>query len=386
MSDYTSSSDILKNWERIGKASKKPLGPREFGILFVLLVLFISSAYINRWWKQESFKKNHPAAYQRQILEKNLASTNFRGWIIHLSGNDQEVEKARKLFSRSGVYGDQIIIAKTGDYSAALSVSLSHYHYDEVRNIDMGDIPSHIKRQESSPKQPVSIGLPESVNSIGMKFRQIPAGTFTMGDGSNAHKVTLTQPFMLGVHEVTQEQYKRIMGSNPSAFKFPQNPVEQVSWDDAVEFCQKLSSLAEEQQAGRSYQLPTEAQWEYCCRAESTSKYSFGDRVSWLGYHAWCVENADRRSHRVGTKEPNDWGLYDMYGNVSEWCSDWYGEYPSSSVKDPLGPQSGHFRVLRGGSWGSGPLGCRSADRGGEIPSVSFPRYGFRVVCVTSRQ
>ena len=222
--------------------------------------------------------------------------------------------------------------------------------------------------------------LPDSANSIGMKFKLIPAGKFTMGEGDEAHEVTLTKPFKMGVHEVTQAQYEQVMGVNPSTFKGADNPVENVSWDDAVEFCRKLSELPAEKAAGNVYRLPTEAQWEYACRAGTTTKFSFGDDDSGLGDYAWHSENSDKKPHPVGSKLPNAWGLYDMHGNVSEWCQDWYVDYPSGSVTDPSGATSGSLRVFRGGSWGSTAGSCRSAYRLRYLPSFRSSGLGFRVV------
>lgn len=201
----------------------------------------------------------------------------------------------------------------------------------------------------SDPTPVEDMELPESANSIGMKFKLIPAGTFTMGDDNDAPEVTLSKSFSLGIHEVTQSQYERVMGNNPSGFKGANNPVEQVSWEDAVEFCRKLSELPAEKAAGRVYRLPTEAEWEYACRAGTTTKYSFGDDDSELGNYAWFKGNSGNTSHPVGGKKPNAWGLYDMHGNVWEWCQDWYGDYPSGTVTDPMGATSGSYRVNRGG-------------------------------------
>ena len=226
----------------------------------------------------------------------------------------------------------------------------------------------------------------DSTNSIGMQLKMIPAGTFTMGEGDDAHQVTLTQSFRIGVHEVTQEQYERVMSSNPSYFKGPQNPVEQVSWNDAVKFCEKLSALPEEKAAGRVYRLPTEAEWEYACRAGTTTKYSFGDIEGALGDYAWYRANSGRKTHRVGEKRGNPWGLYDMHGNVWEWCQDRYGGYPKGAVTDPTGPNSGSIRVLRGGCWISPAEFCRSAFRDRGSPSVRTRDLGFRVTCVPSGQ
>ena len=232
--------------------------------------------------------------------------------------------------------------------------------------------------------------IPEllSVNSIGMRFVPISTGTFTMGEGKTAHQVTLTQAFHLGQHEVTQEQYEAVMGTNPSKSKGPQNPVENVSWADAVEFCRKLSAMPAEKKAGYVYRLPTEAEWEYACRAGTKTTYSFGDSESELGAYAWYGNNSgdqqidalniwntdednyfDRlsenncRTHPVGGKKPNGWGLYDMHGNVYEWCQDWGGDYPSGSVTDPTGPASGDRRLLRGGSYTDHSSLVRSALR-----------------------
>ena len=182
----------------------------------------------------------------------------------------------------------------------------------------------------SEPNVP---GGMEATNSIGMKLRLIPAGEFMMGspgtesgreDDETQHRVSITKPFYLGVTEVTQEQYQKVMGTNPSYFKGPQNPVETVSWADAVEFCRKLSAMPAEKTAGHVYRLPTEAEWEYACRAGTTTAYSFGDDASRLGDYGWFGGNSDSKTHQVGEKKPNAWGLYDMHGGVYEWCQDRY--------------------------------------------------------------
>ena len=215
-------------------------------------------------------------------------------------------------------------------------------------------------------------------NSVGMEFKLMPAGTFTMGDFSDKHEVTLTQPFQMGVHEVTQAQYEQVMGNNPSEFKGTENPVEMVSWDDAVEFCLRLSDLPAEKAAGNVYRLPTEAEWEYACRAGTDSKFSFGDDDDYLDVYAWTRENFSTKPHPVGSKQPNAWGLHDMHGNVWEWCHDWYGKLPSGAVTDPAGPATGVSRVRRGGGWSDSSWGCRSALRSGSAPSYRT-RHGFRV-------
>ncbi|MFT5327265.1 MAG: serine/threonine protein kinase [Planctomycetaceae bacterium] len=223
---------------------------------------------------------------------------------------------------------------------------------------------------------PIIRDLPLSSNTLGMEFKPIIGGTFRM----KAHQVTLTKPFELGVYEVTQEQYERVMGTNPSQFKRQQNPVEKVNWAEAVEFCSTLSAVPAEKAAGYVYRLPTEAEWEYACRAGTTTMYSFGDNESELGQYAWYDENSGKTTHPVGVKKPNAWGLYDMHGNVWEWCQDRYGDYPRGSVTDPTGAASGSLWVYRGGSWYASSFYCRSAYRHRFTPGRRGGDLGFRVL------
>ena len=224
-------------------------------------------------------------------------------------------------------------------------------------------------------------------NEVGMEFVLMPAGELLMGSprgepGREAnerpqHEVRITKAFYIGAHEVTQEQYAAVMGRNPSKFPGARNPVERVSWHDAVEFCARLS-----EKDGRTYRLPTEAEWEYACRAGSTTAYSFGDDPRRLDDCAWYSRNSEHRPHEVGLKLPNAWGLYDMHGNVWEWCQDWYADgYRSSAAEDPTGPTSGSYRCVRGGSWFDYPTPLRSAARGRDSPSNRPDDHGFRVVC-----
>ncbi|MDA7492917.1 formylglycine-generating enzyme family protein, partial [bacterium] len=193
------------------------------------------------------------------------------------------------------------------------------------------------------------------------------------------HEVTLTKPFKMGVHEVTQAQYEQVMGVNPSKYKGADNPVDTVSWEDAVEFCRRLSELPTEKAAGNVYRLPTEAEWEYACRAGTTTRFSFGDDESELGDYAWFSGNGGNTIQPVGSKLPNAWGLYGMHGNVWEWCQDVHWYYPSGSVTDPSGAASGSHRVRRGGSWRCSAESCRSAHRSRYRPSDRNNYGGFRV-------
>jgi len=247
-------------------------------------------------------------------------------------------------------------------------------------------------QQEAALPEP----LPVTTNSIGMKLVLIPAGEFMMGSAELArasgrsgagaagvrdeyayHRVRITRPFYLGVTQVTQEQYERVMGVNPSRVKGDgQRPVEMVSWDDAVEFCRRLS-----RQEGKEYRLPTEAEWEYACRAGSTSRFCFGDDAVRLAEYAWYDDNSGDTTHPVGQKKPNAWGLYDVHGNVWEWCADWHqsGYYGQSPADDPAGPASGAGRVLRGGSCRDHPGALGSAARRCGAPGDRYRHYGFRV-------
>ena len=220
----------------------------------------------------------------------------------------------------------------------------------------------------------------------------IPAGEFLMGSpmiGRNhdereipQHKVRITRGFWMGKYEVTQAQWKTVMGNNPSQFKKNQNPVEMVSWNDSQDFLKKLS-----QKAGGTFRLPTEAEWEYACRAGSTTEYCFGDDESRLGDYAWYFTNSGSKPYSVGRKKPNAWGLYDMHGNIWEWCEDYYDEcfYSKSPVENPCNTGTEGDRVLRGGVWGGGADLCRSAARAPFNPAYTLHFIGFRVVCVSSR-
>jgi formylglycine-generating enzyme required for sulfatase activity len=243
----------------------------------------------------------------------------------------------------------------------------------------------------------------EYINSVGMKLVRIGPGTFTMGSPEGEagrldhegpqHAVELTRLFYLGVYPVTQEEYEKVTGKNPSGFSrggrakdevqgldTQRFPVENASWHDAVAFCEALNKKDLKLPAGWSYGLPTEAEWEYACRAGTTIAYSFGDDPKDLGDHAWFWDNADERTHRAGTRKPNPWGLFDMHGNVWQWCADRYGPYGHGSDAVRQGADAGELRVLRGGSWYDDPRYCRSANRLGNAPGVRSERFGFRVV------
>jgi formylglycine-generating enzyme required for sulfatase activity len=267
-------------------------------------------------------------------------------------------------------------------------------------------------------RQPVQVGIPteDLVLDLGggvkLELVYIKEGDFWMGsprgestssDDKPRHIVEITKPFWLGKSAVTQQQYTRLTGmGNPSycaatgggkdkvqGMDTSRFPVENVSWDDATAFCEELNrkhlSQAPEalRQAGYKFRLPTEAQWEYACRAGTGTAYYFGDDAAKLSDYAWYEDNSSGRTHEVGTRQRNGFGLYDMHGNVWQWCEDYYDPnyYSSSPIKDPFSGQKGAeaLRVLRGGSWVCSAGGCRAASRGLVGPAVRYHNYGFRV-------
>ncbi|MDO4551056.1 MAG: bifunctional serine/threonine-protein kinase/formylglycine-generating enzyme family protein [Planctomycetia bacterium] len=232
----------------------------------------------------------------------------------------------------------------------------------------------------------------KTINGVQFAFRWCPAGSFMMGSPEDElgrykdekqHHVTLTKGFWMLETQVTQEMWQSVMGNNPSDFEGDDLPVENVSWHDCQKFCQKLRNL------GLNIQLPTEAQWEYACRAGTTTSLNNGKNITStyeicenLDEVGWYAKNSDWTTRAVGQKKPNAWGLYDMHGNVWEWCADWYGDYPSGSVTDPTGPRSGSGRVYRGGGWYYYARFCRSAYRGSGTPTDRGDDLGFRPVFV----
>ena len=226
----------------------------------------------------------------------------------------------------------------------------------------------------------------------GIEFVWVPPGEFRMGSRSRyadsdekpVTRVRLTRGFWLGKYEVTQAQWESVMGSNPSRFKNcgANCPVERVSWEDVQAFIRKLNGRS----GGRGYRLPTEAEWEYAARGGTTADTYAGDLTNLRGNDpvlnriAWYRENSGRRTHPVGRKAPNGWGLHDMLGNVWEWVGDWYGDYPGGTVTGPSGPGSGSNRVVRGGSWDFNARICRSANRSRNSPGVRYDGLGFRLL------
>lgn len=226
-----------------------------------------------------------------------------------------------------------------------------------------------------------------TVNGVTFKMIYVEGGTFTMGctseqggecdsDENPSHQVSLGD-FWIGETEVTQALWKAVMGSNPSYFKGDNLPVERVSWNDCQEFIRKLNQLT-----GKTFRLPTEAEWEYAARGGKHScgyKYAGSNSVGEVGLYD---SNSDNKTHPVKTKKANELGLYDMSGNVWEWCSDWCGNYSGSALSGPKGPSSGLYRVLRGGGWYYDARGCRVSNRYGIDPDYRGSDFGFRLTLV----
>ena len=259
------------------------------------------------------------------------------------------------------------------DYASASGISL-----------DPSEVSAHAERM----KENLPAKKPFAVPSIGLEMLWVKPGTFEMGSSSGSsdetpYAVTLTDGYWLGKYEVTQDQWERVTGSNPSSYKGGGRPVDSVAVTEVTSFCDKLTEL--ERKAGRlpagmAYQLPTEAQWEYACRAGTTTAYSFGAELT---SDQANIRGGPGGTTDVGKYPANGWGFHDMHGNVWEWCADRYGIYPTVAATDPVdpvGPAGGSDRVLRGGSWDYGASNARSAVRGGGVPAISFNfALGFRL-------
>jgi uncharacterized protein (TIGR02996 family) len=273
----------------------------------------------------------------------------------------------------------------------------------QLRQIDFTG--NYDLEEELAPRLAECLPPGHVMNALGMEFVRVPAGSFLMGSPDDElesrgnekplHPVTLTQPFWLGRFAVTQGQYERILGDNPSHFTGDdRRPVEQVTWEDAVEFCRLLGELPAEKEAGRTYRLPTEAEWEHACRAgtftpfhqggpQSSEMLNYDGRQSYV-YGGVLPGPYLRRTAEVGSYPPNAFGLYDMHGNVWEWCRDRYKDnaYPNKAVTNPKGPRGGSARVRRGGCWDAIGSYCRAAHRNGQSPDDRNHYSGFRVVLV----
>ena len=287
------------------------------------------------------------------------------------------------------------------DYKLNPRIDPAHFKYTRTENshqatpdgiavIDKASTPIPARVSQPQIDTGLNVGDTKTVDlggGVHLEFVWIDSGSFIMGRSGwvkgepdptgPQHPVQISKGFWLGKYEVIQAQWEAVMGNNPSKFQGSKNPVEQVSWNDCQEFIKKLNA-----KTGERYRLPTEAEWEYACRAGSIGKFSSGDSDSSFGEYAWYSSNSSDKTHLAGQKRPNAWGLFDMHGNVSEWCQDSFAGdyYAQSPAVDPAGPSSGGFRVVRGGCWQNIPWRCQSAFRTRAAPAIHFDGLGFRVV------
>ena len=332
----------------------------------------------------EPTRKYVPAAAKPLEEAPEAACKDLGEWYRGLA--DQASAPAGKgamLRRAQGYYQRFLDIHKAEDVARGAATLTLKKIEDALAKLD-----SAAKSKYGAPSLVLDLG-----NGATMKVVLIRPGKFMMGspdsegarDGDEGpqREVTISKPYYIGAAEVTQEQYVAVMGTNPSARKEPTNPVDNVSWNDARDFCRKLS-----EKTRMRARLPTEAEWEYACRAGSKTRFCFGDAETGLAEYAWYNVNSGARSQPVAQKKPNTWGLYDMYGNMSEPCSDRFGLYTPGPAVDPQGPASGSYHVMRGGAFGGGSWSCRSASRAGSgwFPDYHNGAYGVRVVIVCSAQ
>jgi len=369
--------------ERKRREAERRKNRRVMAIVGVLIALIVVlpvgitqyNAYLTRSYNTAAHNDLRKAATAQEAFlvdhkrySENLERLLGRTYGLHLS----EGVTVKVVAASEGMYLMEVRHRK-GDRV---------YHIEgpggSVREGQVRTLPAWARKElKAEPPKPART----ITNSLGMRFVWISPGTFMMGSPASEsgresdeaqHQVILTKGFYMQTTEVTQGQWKAVMGSNPSHFKNCGDdcPVEDVSWNDCKEFIRRLN---QKEGAGK-YRLPTEAEWEYACRAGSAGAYA-GD----LDSMGWYDRNSDERTHPAGQKKANAWGLYDMHGNVWEWCKDRYGDYPSGSVTDPKGPSSGAYRVFRGGSWYLFSSFCRSAKRRYHSPDLREGLLGFRL-------
>ena len=309
------------------------------------------------WWSAAD-KEKAPAA---KVAMKAHASDLYGKAIANLSGIAKVTAEKR--------------IAQSAAEAEASGIKLRSKQGGEYLIVDLSS-----RKLIYSAFAPVGLLTKDSFKTDKLVMRRVPAGDFMMGETNNGHKVKLTKDLYVGVFEVTQGQWEKVMKANPSTFEDvgKDAPVEMVSWEDCQNFMKELNG---KKSSALAFRLPTEAEWEYACRGgEKASKGFEYSGSGTLDEVAWFKDNSGGKTHPVGKKKPNELGIYDMSGNVWEWCSDWHGEYSKEIEKDPQGAKSGTVRILRGGSWDRDAEICRSAFRGSYEPAYRNRDVGFRLV------
>lgn len=303
------------------------------------------------------------ASAMREALRQSLLA-DFRKPVLRVLGETHEVKQDVRISALlSSIEGNEI---KQDSLIKSIGI----------------DQPASIKKPIKSASFTTDLGKGIKLEMVALAGDKFPMGCPPMQGIDHErpqHEVEISS-FFIGKYPITQGQWIRLMGSNPSYFEGETQPVENITWEDANVFCEKLSQIAK-----RRFRLPSEAEWEFACRAGSPGRYCFGNDYGLLSQYAWYNYNSQNRTHPVGSLEPNSFGLYDMHGNVWEWCQDWYSlEYYKRSPKlDPKGPSFGKYRVLRGGSWDLNTNNCRSAYRFHHSPEYHSSSIGFRVACDT---
>jgi formylglycine-generating enzyme required for sulfatase activity len=356
---------------------------------FILVVC--TETYCRRFEGREEHGKGMGVKWEGAIITDELYSNEAVNQrfipVLFSNGDAAHVPQRLQHYMRyliAGPEGYEELYRRLTNQPRVIKPPLGKLRSFEPVN-KLRSLPSEERQQEFEPIEETPKNFTEDLNGVKLEMIYLPGGEFTMGsndydDEKPPHSVKLS-PFFIGKYQVTQAQWKAVMKTNPSGWKGDDLPVERVSWDDAAQFCEVISKLT-----GKTYRLPTEAEWEYACRAGSTTKYCFGDDEKSVGDYAWYYENSGGKTHPVGQKKPNALGLYDMHGNVWEWCSDWYsgGYYAEcerqGTVTDPQGPSAGSHRVSRGGGWNFVAVGCRSASRINDAPGFRYDNLGFRLV------
>ena len=319
-------------------------------------------------------------------IQGNL-SVNFKPFGSDVYVDGVKVGQSPRVFNGVLVGNHNVEIRKSGYTTSRQTVTISEGQTASISgSLTSTASTSSTNALSSNSSSPSGNTITFPVkNGINIEMVKVEAGSFNMGatsemenpfeDEKPVHRVTLTNDYYIGKYEVTQALWKTVMGNKPSRFKGDALPVEQVSWNDCQKFITKLNKLT-----GKNFRLPTEAEWEYAARGGKKSRGYQYSGSNTLGDVAWYYDNSGNKTHAVGTKQPNELGIYDMTGNVFEWCQDWRDSYSSSPLVNPMGAASGSNRVRRGGSWGSSARGCHTSFRNGNAPDDRYGSLGLRLV------
>ena len=358
-----SDADIYVNNERKGRRTWK--GPLNAGVYQVECRQMNHNASVQTIQVEENKPQSFSLEAPKPITGSLSVISQPLGATIYV--DNQEYGQTPRNLKDLLIGMHSLKLTHAGYEDQTVQVEVKENNLTEA-NIEMSLLPQHPNEQEFT------------VNGVKFKMIKVEAGTFQMGSTSGdsdekpVHSVTLTHDYYMGETEVTQELWQAVMGNNPSNFKGSNLPVETVSYQDVEKFLTKLNKLT-----GKNFRFPTEAEWEYAAKGGNKSQgYTYAGSNT-IGDVAWYWDNSDRKTHPVAQKQPNELGLYDMSGNVWEWCYDWKGSYPSGAQTDPTGASSGSSRVGRGGSWNLDAAGCRAANRDSSTPSYRYDNLGFRL-------